>query len=224
MKSRFAFIIALVLFGATVLSIVPVSAPTVGNGLYGQYWKEDFFGHYLPPYPGCYSYAMPLPLARAADVEQIDSDINNPPPSWRPFGLIEFSVKWSGYIHIPSDGTYQFRLYSDDGSWLLIDGELVINNGGVHPPAIQDGSKDLVYGAHEIIIDFYETCDVECGIVFSWKPPGASDWTVVPSDYLIPEKLPNPTVPEFSLALPMVVSLAAAALFIGKRRWLKTTL
>lgn len=45
-------------------------------------------------------------------------------------GLISttFSVKWSGYFYAPIDGTYAFRIDSDDGHQLFINGATVLNN------------------------------------------------------------------------------------------------
>lgn len=43
-----------------------------------------------------------------------------------------FLVRFDGYIYIPTDGTYEFALYSDDGSILWLDGQKVVVNDGVH--------------------------------------------------------------------------------------------
>ena len=42
-----------------------------------------------------------------------------------------FAVRWTGTIKIPKGGQYTFFLESDDGSRLLIDGKIVVDNGGV---------------------------------------------------------------------------------------------
>ncbi|RBL86246.1 hypothetical protein DDE05_11680, partial [Streptomyces cavourensis] len=43
-------------------------------------------------------------------------------------------------IHVPEDGSYAFRLTSDDGSRLLIDDQLVIDHDGLHGAEPKDGS------------------------------------------------------------------------------------
>ncbi|HEU4881542.1 MAG TPA: PA14 domain-containing protein, partial [Longimicrobium sp.] len=43
-----------------------------------------------------------------------------------------FALDYSGRIMLPQAGTYTFRLTSDDGSKLFIDGREVIDNDGVH--------------------------------------------------------------------------------------------
>ena len=43
-----------------------------------------------------------------------------------------FSVRWTGTLTAPTTGTYTLALSSDDGSYLYIGDELVIDNGGQH--------------------------------------------------------------------------------------------
>jgi hypothetical protein len=43
-----------------------------------------------------------------------------------------YSVKWTGWIAINRSGTYKFATYSDDGSYLRINGNTVVDNGGAH--------------------------------------------------------------------------------------------
>lgn len=44
----------------------------------------------------------------------------------------DYSVKWSGWIAINQSGTYKFATNSDDGSYLRINGETIVDNGGTH--------------------------------------------------------------------------------------------
>ncbi|PJE64668.1 MAG: hypothetical protein COU90_01260, partial [Candidatus Ryanbacteria bacterium CG10_big_fil_rev_8_21_14_0_10_43_42] len=43
-----------------------------------------------------------------------------------------FGVHWQALVTAPVDGSYEFRITSDDDSWIYIDGELVVNNSGEH--------------------------------------------------------------------------------------------
>jgi hypothetical protein len=227
MKNRFGFIVAfaILMLVAAAAPIVSVHAGVAEGGLYGRYWKDSFFGVYDLIYPNWDDFTMPPsgPYTQP-DMVQTDATINFG-WDWRPFGPEhQFSVKWTGYITITEPGTYQFLLYSDDGSWLFIDSQLVINNGGVHAPSTMSGSTYLTEGSHEIVVDFYETADSECGVFFYWTPPGATDWAIVPSTVLTPAPLPNPAggVPEFSLAMPLVTSLGLVIYLALRRRIGKT--
>jgi hypothetical protein len=49
---------------------------------------------------------------------------------WSPFGLTtNYSDSTTGYLLVAAAGNFTFGLNSDDGSWLYIDGVLVLNNG-----------------------------------------------------------------------------------------------
>ena len=65
-----------------------------------------------------------------------------------------FSIEWKGVIRIPRDGTYTFLTESDDGSWLYIDEELIVDNGGFHAPKFEKGSCELTKGNHDILLKY----------------------------------------------------------------------
>ena len=50
-----------------------------------------------------------------------------------------FAIDYAGKFWIENPGLYRFRLVSDDGAMLYIDGELVADNDGVHSTAVQAG-------------------------------------------------------------------------------------
>ena len=136
------------------------------DGLLGQYWSNNGFPN-TPP-----------------DHTQIDANISFATTygyNWHPFGYGSFSVKWNGTIIAPANGTYAFQLNSDDGSWLFIDGTLIINDGGGHPPQIVGGSVVLTHGPHAIGVQFFECCGGQSGVDLYWMPPGSTSFTLVPS-------------------------------------------
>ncbi len=67
-----------------------------------------------------------------------------------------FGLRFTGYLQIPADGEFQFFLSSDDGAKLWIDGELVVDNDGVHPGGFRDGRKTLTTGAQEVVVEYFE--------------------------------------------------------------------
>jgi len=99
-----------------------------------------------------------------------------------------FSVIWHGQIVIPTNGTYQFRINSDDSSFVYIDGQMVVNHSGRHDVvrtgAWPEGSIDLTAGAHEIAITFYEAGGGDI-LVTQILMPGGS-WEALPQSMLRP--------------------------------------
>lgn len=68
----------------------------------------------------------------------------------------DFGIRFTTYVKITKPGQYQFHLASDDGSRLTMDGEVVVDNGGVHPHSSKSGKKVLDVGFHEMIVDYFQ--------------------------------------------------------------------
>lgn len=67
-----------------------------------------------------------------------------------------FSIRYSGYIQIDTQGSYTFYTSSDDGSKLFIDGTEVVNNDGGHGNQERSGSISLTTGLHDITVLYFE--------------------------------------------------------------------
>lgn len=68
----------------------------------------------------------------------------------------DFSIRYSGYIQIDTEGSYTFFTSSDDGSKLFIDGTEVVDNDGNHGTQERSGNISLTTGLHDITILFFE--------------------------------------------------------------------
>ncbi|MEM9064770.1 MAG: glycoside hydrolase family 3 C-terminal domain-containing protein [Planctomycetota bacterium] len=68
-----------------------------------------------------------------------------------------FSVRWTGTISVPVSGNYTFRLGSDDGTRLYVDGERVIDHWWDHAYEVREASLQLTAGdRHELVIEYYQ--------------------------------------------------------------------
>lgn len=93
-----------------------------------------------------------------------------------------FTTTWAGFLDVPADGIYQFGLGSDDGSWLYLDGNLLIDNGGVHGFQEFTASVSLTAGVHPIRAVMFESGGYEY-LRIRWAPPGQG-LTVIPGSAL----------------------------------------
>lgn len=59
-------------------------------------------------------------------------------------------------FYVAQAGNYRFRTYNDDGVFLLIDGDIVINDSGIHPEQVFTGDINLDIGNHELELYFFE--------------------------------------------------------------------
>lgn len=83
-----------------------------------------------------------------------------------------FMIEYQGAFTVGADGTYTFRLHSDDGSYLFIDGTMVIENDGKHKPESRLGSIALRAGAHQLRLLYAQTTD-RMALQLFVRPPGA---------------------------------------------------
>jgi mono/diheme cytochrome c family protein len=67
-----------------------------------------------------------------------------------------FALKFDGVFKVDREAEYTFTLTSDDGSQLLIDGKLVVNNDGIHPPTTKQGKAKLSRGIHKVTVTFFQ--------------------------------------------------------------------
>ena len=83
----------------------------------------------------------------------------------------DFGFSFTGEIECPKEGKYSFTTSSDDGSLLLIDGKLVVNNDGIHGVKTASGSVKLKEGKHLIEVRFFEKGGGE-ELSVAWSGPG----------------------------------------------------
>ncbi len=83
-----------------------------------------------------------------------------------------FAIDYTGKFWIDSPGIYSFALLSDDGSWLYIDDQLVIDNGGLHPPEEKAGKLSLSGGIHRIRVAYFQGTKWQVALVLKIAGPG----------------------------------------------------
>lgn len=67
-----------------------------------------------------------------------------------------FALRFEGRFEVKADNTYAFKVVSDDGAILYIDGEKVVDNDGIHGVQPGDGTKVLKAGAHTLRLDYFQ--------------------------------------------------------------------
>lgn len=67
-----------------------------------------------------------------------------------------YAIQFTGFVRVPEDGLYIFRLSSDDGSALLLHGEPLIDNDGLHGNTERKASIALKAGHHPIEVRMFQ--------------------------------------------------------------------
>jgi hypothetical protein len=98
-----------------------------------------------------------------------------------------FSVDWSGWLRVDREGRYTFSTRTDDGSTVEIDGQVVVDNGGVHLATRRTATVVLTAGLHQIRVRFFQAADVY-EFYASWTPPGHTVESPVPAQQLFVDR------------------------------------
>lgn len=83
-----------------------------------------------------------------------------------------FAIRYAGAFRIAEAGQYAFRVSSDDGVKVLIDGKEVVNNDGVHPPREARGKVQLEKGDHHMVLEYFQGPRFEINLQLWVTPPG----------------------------------------------------
>lgn len=94
-----------------------------------------------------------------------------------------FLTTYRGNLEISKSGQYQFFTSSQDCSFLLIDGKVVVSAPGAHGPVHQariKGVANLSAGPHEFEYVHAASGGQAC-MVAAWQPPGAKQPEIIPA-------------------------------------------
>ena len=124
-----------------------------------------------------------------------------------------FRAKWFGYLAVGRAAGYTFATTSDDGSSVSIDGQLVVDNGGVHGPQEATGRIRLEPGAHFVLIEYaQEGGDFE--MRWAWARDGGS-LSSVPGWMLSPRRVSYGRAVTVMAIDRLTLALAAALVLIA---------
>src|SRR5262249_19550871 len=83
----------------------------------------------------------------------------------------QFALRFEGTIELPTEGDYLFLIGSDDGSRLLIDDKLIVNNDGVHPFEQKRKKTKMTAGLHSVVVEYFEQAGEE-SLQVDFEGPG----------------------------------------------------
>jgi 4-amino-4-deoxy-L-arabinose transferase-like glycosyltransferase len=136
--------------------------PVTNSGLLGAYypspdWSGDPAFMQIDPEIAFYFHIIPLP---------------------RPY-----TVEWTGKLFAPAAGEYHFALNSVDGSQLMLDDQLVVDNPNGHTTV--ENITSLTEGWHDVTVRFSDQTSAT-QIYLYWTPPGKTESELIPTRYLSP--------------------------------------
>lgn len=94
-----------------------------------------------------------------------------------------FAFEFRGTLLVEEPGTYSFKTESDDGSWIKIDREQVVDNGGFHGVIAAEGNVELSKGAHTFVLTFFQGGG-DRQLRASWSGPGFEERPLRGDDFV----------------------------------------
>ncbi|WP_146242808.1 PA14 domain-containing protein [Curtobacterium sp. MCBD17_019] len=134
------------------------------------------------------------PKSYSLGIGNTDGSVNQtwgkttPPAAGNGFVADKFSLRLTGLVTAPQDGTYTFLTKADDGSQLWINDEPLIDDWGPHSATETTASKSITLkkGQTARIRLQYREITVDASLVLEWKI-GTGATTVVPGSALTPD-------------------------------------
>jgi hypothetical protein len=83
------------------------------------------------------------------------------------------AMLFEALLAVDVDGPHSFFLTSDDGSRLLLDGQLLIDNDGLHGPVEVAATAPLSAGLTHLRVEFFEG-EGGASLQVEWQPPGGA--------------------------------------------------
>lgn len=157
---------------AVVLFVWSGGGPDTAGAARGQGW----LGRYYPELD--FGGEAEIRYDDAIDFEWLDEPPLDGIPKDR------YTVRWDTCLDLPAPDTLQFRLGSDDGSRMFIDGERVIDNWRDQAGNWINHTADLEAGVHHVRVEYYENGGDALAILNVTGPAGP-----LPPEALRPPRL-----------------------------------
>ena len=154
----------LLLTAALIWILLVVTRPTLraGDGLFAEYFPNLTWTG--PP---------------AVSIVDANPSAARMRLGWDDMPPEQFSVRWSGFLSAGRPGLYSFSTSSDDGSQLLIDNQLVVDNRGMHGLETRSGSIRLDRGSHTVVLRYVQFGAASV-LDWSWSRDGSA-YAAVPA-------------------------------------------
>jgi 4-amino-4-deoxy-L-arabinose transferase-like glycosyltransferase len=83
-----------------------------------------------------------------------------------------YSISWRGVLVAPVDGEYRFTAGGDEGTQVILDGQLLLDTDVAKNRPSQEKAVRLTQGRHEIELRYFKAQGTGQSLLFQWQPPG----------------------------------------------------
>lgn len=160
-----------------------------GHGLIGKVYIPGGTFRFMPNF----KRMTPLYTFAATNLDVAPRHYTEGFPTPQKQNVLEyFVIHFRGKLAVDTPGTYMFELSSDDGSKLFINGNLVVDNDGLHPTRSSRAHLRLQAGFHPVEIHYFQGPGHSLSLQWYYKPPNHPKQIVPPEVIFHPGKPDDP--------------------------------
>lgn len=154
--------------------------PAGPNGLFATAFS--FAGDSLPE--DFSKLGSPIETFEVPNLDVDEADISAGPFPGSKALKDSYALQFKGSINVIEEAEYELCLHSDDGSQLLLEGTLLVDNNGVHAAAVE--ACELVYlaaGEYVLEVRYFQTTGPTMAMHMAWAINGGEK-VIVPTEVL----------------------------------------
>ncbi|KAL4431104.1 hypothetical protein ABPG75_006360 [Micractinium tetrahymenae] len=148
----------------------------------GKTWAPPFRGLQMATYRGLTSSSFPVPYSKLMLAE--DKVVALPAVTSRS----RTAAQLTGSLLVTRTGTYRLFLGSVDGSRLWLNGNLLLDNGGLHDLQFKNKTATLWAGWHGLRIESIQWSE-RSTVQLEWQGPGTGGRQAIGTDHLSPVEI-----------------------------------
>ena len=139
---------------------------------------------------------IPIMAGIMANFDNISSD------DWKDLED-NFCMSGIGYLHVEKRQEFVFRVWSDDGSKVYLDGKPLLDNDGNHGVEYKEITLGLEEGYHPFRIEFFQGVGGKF-LSWNWKKEGAAAFEVIPQKNIFHTKSQQKSIGDLSLPMSSI--------------------
>ena len=124
---------------------------------------------------------IPTKPSRRADMAGIMPEYGNLSESDFVDLVNDFAIYGSGYLYFETPGTYMMRLWSDDGSKLYINDQLIVEHDGPHGTSYKEAPITVEKGYYPFRLEYYQGGGGRF-LSLNCRPPNSSEYMTIPRE------------------------------------------
>jgi hypothetical protein len=134
-------------------------------------------------------YHAGLGLAGPVKHQRVERRTSLQDAALSPQRATNYSLSLTGLLYIPLPGFYELGTASDDDSWLILDGVVLVDNHGEHPLQRRMAGVWLTPGPHLFRVEYWQRAG-KAALQLWWRPFWSAEPKLIPPDALKPISKP----------------------------------